>query len=141
MAIRVIFFEEYDLRWIVYSGKVSNDQVHKSTLVGYVDQSYPRLPHAFLDLRDLAEIEAGFSEIMSVHATTARSAVHSRKPYRISCHAPDDLSYGMARIYVTLLNGSGAAEAHVSRARGDALAWLKMAELPPQSEGLVVDIE
>lgn len=141
MPIKVIFFKEDGLRWNVYSGLVSNDQVRKSTLVGYVDPSYPRLPHAFLDLRDLAGIESGFSELMSVQSTAARSTVSSMKPYRISCHAPDDLSYGMARIYVTLLNGSGAAEAYVSRVREEAFAWMKMPELPPQSEGLVVDIE
>ncbi len=130
MPVEAKYFPQHDLRWVRYSQTVTACDLADITQQIYIDRRLPLAGLEFVDFEAVTGFALGFAEVAGVHDIAVGAYRAVGRMLRLSCHAPTELGYGMGRMYTTLLNNSGQAEAFVSRDRAEALDWLGLQALP-----------
>ena len=89
------------------------------------------LYRGLIDLRRTSRFEVGFIEALGL-ADAVSSALRGRKhPLSLSIMAPDDLVYGMARMFEQVMERPGALDIRVRRSRYEAVRALGLEHVPP----------
>ncbi|WP_305972574.1 MULTISPECIES: hypothetical protein [unclassified Mameliella] len=86
----------------------------------------------FTDLADVAAVEFGFREL-HWHSQRLQDRLRSRNQRLLdSIHAPDGVSFGLARIYQQVVDPEGPLQVHVNDERRQALAALALPHIPEE---------
>ncbi|WP_417523959.1 hypothetical protein [Marinovum sp.] len=81
----------------------------------------------FCDLSGLESLDLSFTQVMST--TRSRASFYEQSTAaRVAVWAPGDVAFGMARMYLTMLQGYDGITADVFRQRADAAAHLGRGE-------------
>lgn len=87
-------------------------------------------PH-LADVSGVTESDAGFAEVFSLFSMFARFYATSDNPLRVAIYAPADLTFGIARIFQNLAEGSDRIETAIFKEMDEAHAWLTGQAAPP----------
>lgn len=83
--------------------------------------------NVYCDLSGLESADLSFSQVMSL--TRSRAGFYSRcQDVRLAIWAPGDIGYGMARMYLAMLQGFDGITPEVFRQRARAAEHLAIAE-------------
>ena len=134
MAVEILHFPVLGLRWVRYEGTLEATDVFATTQTVYVHVAGDLGWRSFVDLEAVTAVTVSFSHLHSATTTATAQLTAAGARLRLSCHAPTDLTFGIARMYQTMMGNTGVVEAYVSRDRDEALRWLGLQALPDRSE-------
>lgn len=121
--------------YIRYSGVVTRDEVAQAIGEFAADPAARPGLLQFADLSDVADIDMSFNEIFGLARAAADLARQLGAPVVGAFFAPDDLSFGMARIYESLSESHQFLTIRAFREKPEAMAWLNAQDalLPDQA--------
>ena len=136
MSVSVLFFPSLDFRWVRYESVVAAADV-----IAVIHRSYgSEIGHAgtrsLIDMETVETVDVTFSDMNSATQTAVARLTASGQRIRSACHAPTDVTFGIARIYQTLMENAGVAETLVSRERDAAVRFLGLEVLPDPADGV-----
>ncbi|MBW4981340.1 hypothetical protein KZZ07_02200 [Mameliella sp. CS4] len=118
--------------WIRHKGDVTRFELRElfERLHG---ENAPEAPSKnFTDLARIKDVEFGFKEL-HWHSLRLQERLRSRNQRLIdSVHAPDGVSFGLARIYQQVVDPDGPLQVHVHDERKQALAALALPHIPEE---------
>jgi hypothetical protein len=126
MSIEYQFFPSHHLVYIRYSGLITAGELLNVPAVLY---AHPQYQPGMSELNDYRGVTGGgagvsrqtFHDLVSME----RNIDEKRGQVRMAHIAPQDLIYGVARMY-SMLSSSSSAEMRVFRSMPEALAWLDL---------------
>ena len=132
MSVKLKRFPELSFRWVLYSGAVTKQDLDYVTASVYGADSAGITPErlSLLDLSAVTSVEIDFNALLGT-ATRARwKTLALDQPMRVAILSSGDESYGMARVYHALLEGTVEAESQILESHEAAMKWLDLPENP-----------
>ncbi|MDU8929170.1 STAS/SEC14 domain-containing protein [Alisedimentitalea sp. MJ-SS2] len=83
----------------------------------------PALPH-LADLSDMTGTDAGFADFFSVFSLFSRAYAETETGLRCAIFAPDNTTFGLARIFENLTETSNVVVTRLFDDLDDAIAWV-----------------
>ncbi len=138
MSVSVLYFPPLDFRWVRYERVVAAADV-----IAVIHRSYGSAiaqagTRSLIDMETVETVEITFSDMNSATQTAVSRLTQTGKRIRSACHAPTDVTFGIARIYQTLMENAGVAETLVSRDREAVVQFLGLEALPDPADGVQV---
>ena len=135
MPVRVYFFPELNLRWVRYEVTLAAADVIAVIHQAYGRGDAPTGQRNFVDMETVETVGIAFSDMHSATQSAIESLTASGARVRSACFAPTDVTFGIARIYQTLMENAGVAETLVTRDRGEVARFLGLEDLPDLGDG------
>ncbi|MFT6105675.1 MAG: hypothetical protein ACJA1E_002109 [Paracoccaceae bacterium] len=120
--------KEDTLSWVFYSGVLTMGLAracHQS-LIQHPD-FLPGLDF-YISLETVTEIDLNFAKVTALRSLTESRSKGSGKLPKIALFAPTDVTFGMARMYETLLNQGDVASAEVFGDEQQCFDWLGLTD-------------
>jgi hypothetical protein len=89
-------------------------------MIRQVESTYPVIPNRLIDLRAAKQVELSFDAVKAL--ASERNSQVLRHAVRVAIVAPDNLHYGMARMFQSL-SDNPSIHLHVFRDYEPACAW------------------
>ena len=121
MSVSVLYFPRLDFRWVRYEQEVTPADILAVVHRSFGSEIGRAGTRSLIDMETVKRVEATFSDMSSATETAVSRLVAAGRRMRVGCHAPNDVTFGMSRIYQTLIENAGVAETVVSRDRGEVL--------------------
>lgn len=125
---------EIDLVCASWSGVIGLADFRENFLAYLSDAHYRPGRTELIDLSQVEDFDVDFKKVWAAMRMTNDQPSADRPQTRSVVIAPDDMVYGMARMYQTLAENAGSTRLEIFRTEADALAALG---LPYQS---VIDL-
>ncbi len=135
MPVGVYYFPDLDLRWVRYEGALAAPDVIRVIHLAYGRPEGRAGRRSFIDMELVDRVEIAFSDMNSATQTAVETLSASGERIRSACFAPTDVTFGIARIYQTLMENAGVAETLVTRDRGEVARFLGLEVLPDLGDG------
>ena len=126
MPVSYEILEHADVTIVSYSGTVTYDCIRQS-FDSYIND--PRYEPGRRELADMSGVTGVDMEFEHVNGLLARvTKFYSQQPRitLISIFAPDDLAFGMSRMFQTLSDNDRGIRVSVESEEAAALAWLEL---------------
>src|SRR4030095_14566446 len=121
MSVRIEIREAERLRVVVVDGAIGDDDVYETFSTLWLAPDYDRTLDELVDLRGLSGAGVTSSAVRRLGETSVQ--VHRGAPaVRVAIVAPDNLAYGLSRMYGAFAEESGS-EHRVFRSVEEAMAW------------------
>ena len=130
MPVRVYFFPDLDFRWVRYDVTLTTADVIAVIHQAYGTGGEPVGRRSFVDLETVETVGITFSDMNSATQTAVENLTAKSVRIRLAVFAPTEVTFGIARIYQTLMDNSGMAETLVTRDRREVAPFLGLAALP-----------
>ncbi|MFT6222397.1 MAG: hypothetical protein ACJA1F_000232 [Paracoccaceae bacterium] len=120
--------KEDTLSWVFYSDvlTVSLARACHQSLIQH-PEFVPGLDF-YISLEKVTEIDLDFAKVTALRSLTESRSKGSQRLPKITLFAPTDMTFGMARMYETLLNQGDVAHAEVFSDEQQCFAWLGLSE-------------
>jgi len=105
-------------------GPVRMDDFRQTLAKLQVDENYRPGRTELTDLTEARHVDASFGNLWSVLNAVNNQIPGQRVRTRTVLIAPDDVMFGVGRMYQTLAQNSGGIEVEIYRSEGDALKAL-----------------
>lgn len=123
MSYSYAFDETGGLFLLRLAGRIAAQDM--AELFATLAQDPARTPdqNVYCDLSNLVSADLSFAQVMST--TRSRAGFYQQcQGIRVAVWAPGDLGFGMARMYLTMLQGYDGIEGEVFRRRTEAAGFL-----------------
>jgi len=108
-----------------YSGRVGLSDISNMFQRYRLDPSFSLTRPHIADIREFDSSDIGFSEIYALFSMYGSSYAQAGEIMRVAIIAPDEVSFGMSRIFENLTEQSDWARAAIFDNLEDAKSWIK----------------
>ncbi|WP_323765541.1 hypothetical protein [Marinovum sp.] len=123
MSYRYVFDETGRLFLLRLGGRIGPQDLADLFAALAADPARTPDQHVYCDLSGLESADLNFTQVMSV--TRARAAFYQQsRDIRVAVWAPGDIGFGMARMYLAMMQGFKGVAAEVFRDRAAAARFL-----------------
>ncbi len=138
MSVSVLYFPSLDFRWVRYEHEITRADILAVVHRSFGSEIGRAGTRSLIDMETVETVEITFSDMSSATETAVSRLTAAGKRFRAGCHAPTDVTFGISRIYQTLMENAGVAETLVSRDREAVLRFLGLEALPDRADGVTV---
>ena len=129
---QITVYEDLNLIWVRAWDEVTAFDLRAARDQAFSSKDQAIMDNMFLDLRDVTGITFGFTEVLATNAAASTAVEQTGRLMKVSCHAINEVSFGVARMYEQLMTSSGNGEAMVTGNRSEALEWLGLQYIPDE---------
>lgn len=123
MALALEYSRDNHGAWATASGRLTGDEVIGAIKDVNARHAATPILYTFFDFSAVTQVDLGTQQLRQA-AHTAIDASRIKSPPRVvAICAASDLSFGLARMYMAMIDETGW-EAAVFRARPEAITWL-----------------
>ena len=124
MALALEYSRDNHGAWATASDRLTGDEVVAALQEVNARNQIAPIFYTFFDFNAVAEIDLATPQLQKAASTALEAARRERAPRIVAICATSDLSFGLARMYMAMIDETGW-EAAVFRARPEAITWLR----------------
>ncbi len=128
MAVSYLFTHDCSLALINVSGVVLAEDIITDIEKYHADHRYQAGTPEIAIIKDIVDLELDFRKTIGLYERMTY-LYQLRAPHtRMALLAPDDLAFGISRMFQTIASAGSVLNVGVFRQEGPALGWLKRSE-------------